>query len=226
MRVAILGTGKVGQTLAEKFHSLGYEVIMGTREVKATLGRSNNGSTFTEWHSNNNQIILKTFIEAVNQCEIIVNALNGAHTISALQSCNVTDFDNKIVIDVANPLDLSNGFPPTLIEGLNNNNSLGETIQSLLPKANVVKTLNTMWCGLMVNPKLINNGQHQNYICGNNIHAKEKVIEILMEFGWSKDNILDLGGISNARGTEAILLIWTRIFKATQNGAFNMQIVK
>lgn len=226
MKVAILGTGSVGQTLAEKFISLGHEVIMGTREVKATLERNNNAKTFVDWYSNNNQIILKPFFEAVNQCDVIVNALNGAYTIAALNSCNLADFDNKIVIDIANPLDMSNGFPPTLIQSLNNNNSLGETIQSLLPKANIVKTLNTMWCGLMVNPGLINNGQHQNFICGNNMEAKEKVIEILISFGWSKENILDLGDITNARGTEAFLLIWTRIFKATQNVAFNIQIVK
>ena len=83
-----------------------------------------------------------------------------------------------------------------------------------------------MWCGIMVNPKMINNGNHQNYICGNDTDAKAKVIEILQSFGWEKENILDLGDIKNARGTEAVLLIWTRIYGATQNGAFNFGIVK
>ncbi|HET9430741.1 MAG TPA: hypothetical protein VFO70_06170, partial [Chitinophagaceae bacterium] len=93
------------------------------------------------------------------------------------------------------------------------------------PSANVVKTLNTMWCGLMVNPAMINGGDHTNFICGNNDGAKQKVKEILNEFGWRNENILDLGDISSARGTEAVLPIWLRIWQATQNGAFNFKVV-
>lgn len=229
MKVAILGTGNVGQTFAEKLVSLGHEIVMGTRNVDSTLKRKstdNYGSLpFGEWHSKNKKVQLRTFKEAVSESEIVINALQGAIALSVIQACNKTDFDKKIIIDISNPLDFSQGFPPSLLEGLNNTNSLGEEIQKELPNAKVVKTLNTMWSGLMVNPAMINNGEHQNYICGNDEGAKEQVIELLLSFGWKKDHILDLGDITNARGTESTLLIWTRIYGTTQNGAFNMKIV-
>lgn len=82
-----------------------------------------------------------------------------------------------------------------------------------------------MWCGLMVNPNLIGGGDHINYICGNDAGAKSKVIELLKEFGWQEKNILDLGDITNARGTEAVLPIWLRVWGATKNGAFNFRLI-
>ena len=230
MKVAILGTGNVGQSFAEKFIELGNEVFMGTRDVIKTLERKatdNYGSLpFGEWHTKNEKVTLTTFAEAVQAGEIIVNALQGGVTIAAVEGCNPSSFDNKIVIDIANPLDFSNGFPPSLLPNLQNTNSLGEELQKKIPNAKVVKTLNTMWSGFMVNPRMLNNGDHQNFICGNDAYAKLKVIAMLETFGWDKENILDLGGIENARGTEAVLLIWTRIYGTTQSGAFNFKIVK
>jgi len=230
MKVVILGTGNVGQTLAEKLISLNHEVIMGTRDVAATLERKGSGNSgdlsFGEWHSNNKKVQLMTFQDVVREGELIINALHGAAVISVIQSCNLPDFDNKLVMDIANPLDFSRGFPPSLLPGFHNTNSLGEEIQKVLPNSKVVKTLNTMWCGIMVNPEMINNGVHQNYICGNDKAAKEKVTDLLVSFGWNKDYILDLGDITNARGTESTLLIWTRIYGIMGSGAFNMKIVK
>ncbi|MES2587809.1 MAG: NAD(P)-binding domain-containing protein [Bacteroidota bacterium] len=222
MKIAILGTGTVGQTFAEKLTNLGHKVVIGTRNVLDTSMRGK----FAEWHKNNPKVELKSFSETVSQGELIINALQGGITLSVLKSCNSADFDNKIVIDISNPLDFSKGFPPFLIEGLNNTNSLGEEVQKVLANAKVVKTLNTMWCGLMVNPTMINDGNHINYICGNDSEAKEQVKILLNEFGWKNENILDLGDITNARGTESTLLIWTRVYGATQSGAFNMNLVK
>jgi len=82
-----------------------------------------------------------------------------------------------------------------------------------------------MWNGLMVNPVMLNGGDHTNFICGNSSEAKENVKEILKSFGWPEKNILDLGDISSARGTEMYLPLWLRIFGATNNGAFNIKIV-
>lgn len=230
MKIAILGTGNVAQTFAEKFISLGHEVMLGTRNVADTLARKatdNSGSSpFSEWHAKNTTVQLGTFAEAAAFGKMVVNALNGGGTIPAFTSCETKDFDGKIILDVANPLDFSKGFPPSLIEGLNNTNSLGEELQKTLPNAKVVKTLNTMWAGLMVNPSMINEGNHTNFICGNDADAKSEVVTLLTTMGWNTANILDLGDITNARGTEAILPIWVRIYGATQTGAFNFAIVK
>jgi predicted dinucleotide-binding enzyme len=117
-------------------------------------------------------------------------------------------------------------MPPSLLEGLNNTNSLGEEIQKTFPETKVVKTLNTVWCGLMVNPGMIGGGDHINYISGNNDEAKKKVRKLLLEFGWKNENIIDLGDITGARAAESYLLIWVRVMGAINSGVFNFRIVK
>jgi 8-hydroxy-5-deazaflavin:NADPH oxidoreductase len=221
MKIAILGTGSVGQTFATKFITLGHEVMMGTRNVADTTQREK----FAEWRNSNEKVQLGTFAEAVAFGEIVLNALQGAATITAINTAKASDFDGKILLDVSNPLDSSKGFPPTLLEGLNNSNSLGEEIQKTLPNAKVVKTLSTMWCGLMVNPAMIGNGDHNAFIVGNDGEAKTKVKEIMASFGWVESNILDLGDITKARGVEMYLPLWLSIYGATNNGAFNIKIV-
>jgi predicted dinucleotide-binding enzyme len=230
MKITVLGTGNVAQTFATKFIELGHEVMLGTRNVADTLARKatdNYGSLpFSEWHSANPKVQLGTFAQAAAFGELAINALNGGATLTAVASCNSADFDNKVIIDLANPLDFSKGFPPSLLDGLNNTNSLGEALQAALPNAKVVKTLNTMFSGIMVNPAMINGGNHTNFICGNDADAKASVRNILAQLGWADANTLDLGDITNARGTEAILPLWVRIYGATQTGAFNFSIVK
>jgi hypothetical protein len=229
-RIAILGTGSVGQTLASKFVALGYDVLLGTRNVEGKLSDSTKDGygnpPFREWHAANKTVKLVTFKEAASSAEIIVNATKGADSIEALKMADVKSLKGKILIDVANPLDFSKGMPPILSPELVNSNSLGEEIQKSFPDVKVVKTLNTMWCGLMVNPAMINGGDHSVFICGNDSDAKAIVRDILKSFGWQDGNILDLGGITSARGTEMYLPLWLSIFRASGNGAFNIKIVR
>jgi hypothetical protein len=228
-KIAIMGTGSVGQAYASKFITLGYEVMLGTRNVSEKLAdtaKDGYGNPpFSEWHSANKNVKLGTFEEAALFGEIILNATMGAKSIDALKMADVKDLNGKVLIDVANPLDFSKGMPPSLLPELSNTNSLGEEIQKIFPDVKVVKTLNTMWNGLMVNPAMLNGGDHSVFICGNSSEAKGKVKEILKSFGWLDKNILDLGDISSSRGTEMYLPLWLRIFGATNNGAFNIKIV-
>jgi predicted dinucleotide-binding enzyme len=227
--IAIIGTGTVGQTFASKLITLGYEVIMGTRNVSdklaSTVKDKYGNPPFSQWFAANKRVKIGTFAEAATSGEIIINASEGTNSINALTLADAKNLSGKIIIDVANPLDFSRGMPPCLVPELSNTNSLGEEIQKTFPDAYVVKTLNTMWCGLMINPNMIGGGDHTNYICGNDANAKATVIALMNEFGWRNENILDLGDITAARGMEAILPIWLRIWSTTQNGAFNFKIV-
>jgi 8-hydroxy-5-deazaflavin:NADPH oxidoreductase len=227
MKVAILGTSNVGQTFATKFIELGHEVMLGTRNVENTLARKatdNYGSLpFGEWHTQNPTGQLGTFDDTVAFGEIVLNALQGAISVSTIESVPAASFEGKIFIDISNPLDFSKGFPPTLLDGLNNDNSLGEEIQKTIPNAKVVKTLNTMYSGLMINPRAL--GEDSSvFVSGNDAEAKATVKAILASFGWKESEILDLGDITTARGTEAILPLWLRIYGATQNGFFNLKV--
>ena len=228
-RIAVLGTGGVGQTLASKFLEMGYEVMIGTRNVEVKLSVSTKDQfgtpPFKEWFAVNKGAKMGTLKEAAAFGEIILNATKGSESINALKTVELKDIEGKILIDVANPLDFSMGMPPRLIPELCNTNSLAEEIQRTFPKARVVKTFNTMWSGLMINPGLVNGGDHNIFVCGNDTEAKEKVKEILKSFGWSEKNILDLGDISAARATEMYLPLWLRISAATNYRPMNLRIV-
>lgn len=148
-KIAVIGTGTVGQTFASKLISLGYEVMMGTRDVAAKLaatGKDMYGNPpFKEWHTDNKKIQLGTFAEAATFGEIILNVTQGGNSINALKLAGEKNLKGKVLIDIANPLDFSKGMPPTLLPELSNTNSLGEEIQNTFPEVKVVKTLNT--CG-------------------------------------------------------------------------------
>lgn len=218
MKIAVLGTGMVGDTIGSRLIELGHEVKMGSRTTDNEKAKA-----FVAKHQG--KASSGSFADAAAFGEIIFNCTAGGASVEALKMAGAANVDGKVIVDIANPLDFSKGAPPSLIPALSNTNSLGEEIQKNFPSAKVVKTLNTMWCGLMVNPAMINNGEHTNFICGNDTEAKQQVKALLNQFGWKNENILDLGDISSARGTEAVLPVWLRIWSATQNGAFNFKVV-
>jgi hypothetical protein len=229
-KIGIMGTGGVSQSLAAKFIKLNYDVMLGTRNVEEKLSSDTKdfygNPPFKEWYAANTMVKLGTFGETSGYGEIILNATKGSESVSILKSLDLRLFAGKILIDVSNPLDFSSGMPPRLIPELCNVNSLGEEIQKILPEARVVKSFNTMWSGLMVNPGLINDGDHNICVCGNDNAAKGRVKEILISFGWAESNILDLGDITASRATEMYLPFWLRISGAVKSGAFNLKIVK
>ena len=218
MRISILGTGNVGDTIGSKLVELGHDVMMGSRSA-------DNEKALAFVAKQSGKASAGTFADAAAFGEIIFNCTKGEASLDALKLAGAA-LDGKILIDVANPLDFSRGMPPGLVPALSNFNSLGEEIQRTFPNVKVVKTLNTMWCGLMINPRMIGDGNHINYLCGNEAEAKEKVRALLKTFGWKDEQLLDLGDITNARGTEAVLPIWLRVWGATKTGAFNFGIVR
>lgn len=217
MKIAVLGTGNVGDTIGSKLIEVGHEVMMGSRtsdneKAKAFVGK------------HQGKALAGNFAEAAAFGELVFNCTAGVGSLEALQLATAAHLKGKVLVDVANPLDFSNGMPPSL--SMCNTTSLGEAIQQAFPEVRVVKALNTMWCGLMVNPGMINGGDHNTFVCGNDARAKDEVKAILQSFGWATHHILDLGDISKARGTEMYLPLWLSIYGATQNGAFNIKIVR
>jgi predicted dinucleotide-binding enzyme len=141
----------------------------------------------------------------------------------ALRLAGEEQLRGKILIDISNPLDFSNGMPPTLF--VLNDNSLGEQIQSAFPEVKVVKTLNTLSAPLMVNPGLLAEGEHHLFVSGNDAEAKAEVTQYLKQwFGWK--HVIDLGDITTARGTEMLLPVWLRLWGALGTQMFNFKIVQ
>jgi len=212
MRIAVMGTGGVGQAIAARAIELGHDVSMGTRDVEETLRRD--GFTATGE--------LMTFAEAAAGADVIVNATSGQVSLAALAAAGADNLAGKVVIDIANPLDFSAGFPPTLF--VKDTDSLGERIQAAFPEARVVKALNTLTAELMVRPERVGAGQHTVFVSGNDADAKTLVTELLQEFGHT--DVIDLGDISTCRGTEMFLPLWLRIMGSLGTPMFNVKVVR
>lgn len=214
LKVGILGTGMVGNAIGSKLVQLGHEVKMGSRtvsNVKASEWVKTAGSRASQG----------TFADAADFGEIIFNCTAGSVSLEALKLAGSKNLAGKVLVDVANPLDFSKGMPPSLT--VCNTNSLGEQIQHAYPQTKVVKTLNTMNCRVMVNPSLVP-GDHNVFVSGNDSYAKSKITNILKAFGWK--NVIDLGDITAARGTEMLLPIWLRLMGVLGTTDFNFKIVK
>lgn len=214
--IGVLGTGMVGSTIASKMIQLGYSVKMGSRSAtneKAVAWAASSGSAASHG----------TFEDAARFGEVVFLCSKGDATLDVIKLAKPASFKGKVVIDISNPLDFSKGMPPSLIPQFANTNSLAEEVQKMLPGAHVVKTLNIVNCEVMVNPRK-SGGDPTMFMSGNDPQAKKTVKSILNQFGWN--DIIDLGDITTARGTEMILPLWARTWAATQNGYFGFKIVR
>ena len=202
----------VAQGLSARLAELGHNVVIGTRDADKLRG----------WQSSNQRVLIGSFAETAAHGDMVINATNGAASLSALTMAGEENLADKILIDVSNPLDFSDGFPPSLT--VFGKDSLAEQIQRAFPMTKVVKTLNTVTARVMTHPLEVANGDHHVFISGNDADAKSQVIELLRSFGWI--NIFDLGDISTARGAEAYVLLWVRLYGALNTGMINIKIMK
>ena len=216
MKFAVLGTGIVGRTLAARLVELGHEVVMGSRSAshpEALAWAEQAGEAAS----------VGTFADAAASGEMVVNATGGMVTLLALEAAGAANLDGKVLIDVSNPLDFSQGFPPSL--SVSNTDSLAEQVQAAHPGARVVKTFNTMSAPVMVQPALVP-GHHNVFLSGNDAEAKVQVADLQVSFGWPREDILDLGDITTARGVEMFLPLWVRLFPVVGAPIFNVAVVR
>lgn len=151
-----------------------------------------------------------------------MNATAGTASLAILTDLAAA-LDGAVVLDVANPLDFSAGMPPTL--SVTGRDSLAEQLQRALPGARVVKSLNTMAAAVMVEPSLVP-GRHTVFVSGDDAESKAVVTGLLTSFGWPVPDVLDLGALETARGTEALLPLWLRLWGALGTPVFNVAVVR
>ena len=226
MRVAVLGTGMVGRALASRFAELGHEVMIGTRDVATTLGRTEpdfmGNPPLATWLDVHPDLRLGTFAEAAGSAELVVNATAGDASVQALEAAGAENLAGKVLLDVSNPLEYSHGMPPTLF--VKDTDSLAEQIQRAFPDTKVVKALNTMNAYVQANPKQLAGGDHTVFVSGDDVESKRVVAEVLASFGHT--DIIDLGDLSTARGAEMVLPLWTRLWTALGTPMFNFKVVR
>lgn len=214
MRIAVLGTGMVGRAVSTRLAELGHEVTVGTRDPEETRARPD--------HEEAAGVGLATFAEAAQAADLVVNATNGTVSLEVLALAGADNLADKVLVDIANPLDFSQGFPPTLF--VKDSDSLGEQIQRAFPATRVVKTLNTMNADVMVHPQALADGDHTVFVSGDDDAAKKTVSELLASMGHT--DVIDLGDITTARGTEMLLPVWLRLMSSLGTAAFNFKVVR
>jgi 8-hydroxy-5-deazaflavin:NADPH oxidoreductase len=212
MRIAVLGTGTVGRTLAPAFGRHGHDVVVGTRDPDATRGRD-------DWDLG---ISLAPFGEVADGADLVVNATSGQGSLDALAAVGETALADKVLLDVANPLDFSAGFPPTLT--VKDTDSLAEQIQRAYPRARVVKSLNTVNCAVMVDPARVGDGETTMFVAGDDPVARATVVALLEQLGWQ--DVIEFGDLTAARGMEMWLPLWARLMGRLATPDFNIRVVR
>lgn len=225
MKFAVLGTGMVGRAIAGRLDELGHQATIGTRDPQATLARTETDAMgnppYATWAGERPGVRLASFAEAAGEAEVVVNAASGAGSLEVLALAGADNLAGKVLIDIANPLDFSQGMPPTLF--VKDTDSLAEQIQRAFPAARVVKALNTLTAALMVRPDALDEGSSV-FLSGDDTEAKALVSTLLTEFGHT--DVIDLGDLTTARGTEMLLPIWLRLMGALGTPTFNFKIIR
>jgi predicted dinucleotide-binding enzyme len=213
MKIGVLGSGMVGQAIASKLVERGQQVMISSRNLEKVK----------DFTARVPGVQMGSFSQAAAHGEVLFNALKGEATLEVLSSVDAGSLQGKILIDISNPLDFSRGMPPSLY--VCNTDSLGEQIQAAFPQLKVIKTLNTLNANLMVNPGSLAGGDHTLFMSGNDEQAKEQVRRLFGEwFGWR--DIIDVGDITTARGTEALLALWVRLFMKFGSPNFQFKVVR
>ncbi len=216
MDIGVLGTGAAGKAIGRRLVSLGHGVLMGSRTAANPDAVAWAQQVGEHAHQG-------TFDDAARFGELLFNCTAGATSLDAIGSIQREHLAGKVLVDLANPLDFSQGFPPSL--AVSNTDSLGEQIQRAHPDLRVVKSLNTVHSGIMVDPARLGGG-HNVFLSGNDPDAKAVVANLLQEFGWPPPSIIDLGDITSARGTEMFLALWLRLYGALGTAEFNIGVVR
>jgi 8-hydroxy-5-deazaflavin:NADPH oxidoreductase len=214
MRVSVIGSGMVGEAIADRLLELGHEVRMGSRTPEGPAA---------QWATRaRERASAGDFAQAASFGELVVNATAGSRSLDALRQAGEHNLAGKVLVEVANPINTGGGPGPVTLT-VANNVSLAEQIQREFPKARVVKALNTMNCKVMVNPEIVP-GEHVVFLSGNEADAKQLVTQLLGSFGRPESRIVDLGDVASARGTDAFLLLWLPLWRALGQGEFNIAI--
>ena len=220
MKIGVIGSGIVAQTLGAKLIELGHDVAIGTRDPAKLAEKKNMAGSLHDWLGQVKTGKVLSFKEAAAHGELLINATHGQISVEALQMADAGRVGPKVLVDVSNELDFGKGMPPAVLSS--QERCLAERIQSAFPNLRVVKSLNTMNAAVMVSPRTLKDGDHTVFVSGNDREAKATVSDLLKSFGWI--DIVDLGPLSASRGPEMYLAMWVRLWGALQSGHINIKV--
>lgn len=193
-KIGVLGSGKVGEVLADGFLGHGYAVMRGSREP-GKLQAWKDGAK--------GQASVGSFAETAQWGEILVLAVKGTGAEQAIADAGVANLAGKLVIDATNPIADAPPKNGALTYFTGANESLIQRLQARAPDAKFVKAWNSVGNAAMVNPRFATTPSM--FICGNDAGAKQQTSEILAQFGWET---VDVGGVELGHAVEALCILW------------------
>ncbi len=194
-KISVLGSGIVGEVLANGFLKHGYEVMRASREPKK----------LQEWKSTAGpRASTGDFAQAAKWGDLVVLAVKGTAAEAAVKLAGPEALSGKTVMDATNPIADAAPVNGVLQFFTGPNESLMERLQKIAPQAHFVKAFSCVGNVNMVNPNL-RGGEPSMFICGNHEPAKKQVSEILTQFGWETEN---MGAIEAARAIEPLCMLW------------------
>ncbi len=194
MKIGIIGSGDVAQTLGAGFLKHGHDVVLGTRDP----------AKLAAWAKQNSQGRVGSFADAAKHGEAVVLAVKGTVAADALRAAGAANLAGKSVLDATNPIADEPPVHGVLKYFTNQNESLMERLQREFAGAKFVKVFNSVGAACMVNPKFAG-GKPTMFIAGNDAAAKQTVTKSLDQFGWET---ADMGPVEAARAIEPLCMLW------------------
>jgi hypothetical protein len=194
MKIGVLGSGVVAQTLATGLLEHGHQVMLGTRQP----------AKLKEWTGKNPKGAVGSVADAATFGELLVLAAKGSAAAEVLSAAGAANVSGKAVIDATNPISDAPPVNGVLQFFTKVDDSLMERLQREFPDARFVKAFNSVGSALMVNPQF-KGGKPTMFICGNDDAAKKTVTGILDQFGWET---VDMGKVEAARAIEPLCILW------------------
>jgi predicted dinucleotide-binding enzyme len=201
MRIAVLGSGRLGGTLASAWAQAGHQVVIGSRSGNREL----------------DGVAVLTIPDAARDADVVVNATPGAHAVELLTAQPDGWLDGRVLLDVSN-IDEDSG------DAVPSGPSIAERLQDAFPRAAVVKSLNTFSRTVMVDPDLLPQ-RTTIFVSGESPQAKALVATLLRDLGWGPNDILDLGGIRTARAVEHMIRMYYALRDSLGTRDFNIRVV-
>jgi 8-hydroxy-5-deazaflavin:NADPH oxidoreductase len=194
MRIGVIGSGQVGQTLSLGLAKHGHETRIGSRSPgKLAQFSSTSG------------IQAGTFAEVAAWAEAVVLSVKGNAAEAAVREAGAANLAGKLVIDTTNPIANEPPEDGVLMFFTSPNDSLMERLQGAFPTVKFVKAFNSVGSALMVDPVFPNGAKPTMFYCGNDDEAKKVAARILEELGW---NSADMGTVKAARAIEPLCQLW------------------
>lgn len=205
--IAVLGSGRVGGTLARGFAAAGHPVTLGVRDPSA---------------HGDGPVLVTDAVTAIRTADLVVNATPGGSSLERLSSLR-PELAGRILLDVSNAtVRTADGLPGGLRYP---DGSLGERLQEALPETRVVKSLNTMLFSVMADPGALD-VPPTVFVSGDDPDAKAVVREALQGLGWRDGWIVDLGPIATAAGPEAMALMVPSLLGAIGFAPFALSVAR